>query len=258
VGEVEEGPAEWKGKRVVAGINFACRECEWCARGHDRHCPTRTVMGILGADGAFAERMKVPVANLHEVPESISDETAVFAEPLAAAYRINSQVELEPDAEVIVLGDGKLGLLCAQVQHASGRRVTLVGKHESKLKLAADAGMQTVLLGDFKPRTVDMVVEATGSEKGLEMAMSCTRPMGSLVLKSTVAAEHKVSLAPIVINELTVVGSRCGTFPPALAALSELRIDVAPMISDVFSLDEGVAAVEKASSKGTLKVLLRA
>ncbi|RMG08710.1 MAG: hypothetical protein D6731_21240 [Planctomycetota bacterium] len=258
VGEVEAGPEEWKGKRVVAGINFACRTCEWCRSGRDRHCPTRTVMGILGADGAFAERMRVPVANLHEVPDAIPDEVAVFAEPLAAAFRIEEQVSLPADAEVIVLGDGKLGLLCAQVQHARGRRVTVVGRHPKKLALAAAVGMHTAVADEFKPRQVDMVVEATGSEKGLELAMACTRPLGILVLKSTVAAEHKVSLAPVVINELQLVGSRCGSFPPALEVLAEERIDVRPMISDVFPLDRGVEAVEKAAARGTLKVLLRA
>lgn len=258
VGEVEDGPAEWIGKRVVAEINFACNACPACDRGMQRHCPTRSVMGILNADGAFAEKIAVPVANLHAVPDGLSDETAVFAEPLAAAFSIGEQVDLEPGAEVVVLGDGKLGLLCAFAQHASGAKVTLVGKHDEKLAKAAAAGIRSVHLDAFKAFQADMVVEATGSESGLALAMQTVRPRGTLVLKSTVAAEHTLSLAPLVINEISVVGSRCGLFPPALQALSEDQIDVSALISQVYALDEGLQAVEHAARAGVLKVLLKA
>ncbi len=257
VGEVEDGPPEWIGKRVVAEINYACNACPACERGMQRHCPTRSVMGILNADGAFAEKLVVPVANLHAVPEGLSDETAVFAEPLAAAFSIAEQVQLEPGAEVVVLGDGKLGLLCAFAQHAALAKVTLVGKHEEKLAKATAAGIRSVHLDDFKPFAADMVVEATGSESGLALAMQAVRPRGTLVLKSTVAAKHQVSLAPLVINEITVVGSRCGLFPPSLHCLSQDTIDVSSLISEVYSLDDGVQAVEHAARAGVLKVLLK-
>lgn len=257
VGEVLEGPSELVGQRVTCEINFACGECDACRRDMGRHCPTRTVLGILGADGAFAEEVAAPVANLRVVPEGVSDEQAVFAEPLAAAYEILEQVHVEPGARAVVLGDGKLGQLCAQVLHAAGAQVELVGKHADKLEHAGSLGMQTTLLAEFDEATAPLVVEATGSEKGLEMAMRVVAPRGTLVLKSTVAASHELSLAPLVINEVTVVGSRCGRFEPALQALAMGRVSVEPLISGTFPLEEGVAAFERARERGVLKVLLR-
>ncbi|MGH7836075.1 MAG: MDR/zinc-dependent alcohol dehydrogenase-like family protein [Candidatus Binatia bacterium] len=256
VGEVAEGPAELQNRRVVGEINFACRSCEMCARDLGRHCPNRKVMGILGADGSFAEYMEVPAVNLHLVPESVSDEEAVFTEPLAAAFEILEQIQLNPGDDVLVMGDGKLGMLCAQVLKLTGARVTVLGKHAEKLALVKKTGVRTILLNDWKPRLFDVVVEATGSEAGLKLAMSAVRPRGSLVLKSTIAGEHNVCLAPLVINEITVIGSRCGLFVPALQALAEKTVSVAPLIEKIYSLAEGLDAVTHAGTRGARKILL--
>jgi len=258
VGEVREGPAELVGKRVVGEINFACGACETCQRGIGRHCPTRSVMGILNADGCFAEYLTIPSVNLHPVPDAVEDEAAVFSEPLAAAFEILEQIHIQPAADILVLGDGKLGLLCAQVLHLAGARVRLIGKHKRKLQILRQAGIEATLLTDWRSGQADIVVEATGSVAGLSLAMATVRPRGVLVLKSTVVQQHAVSLAPLVINEVTVVGSRCGRFPPALQALARKSIVVTPLISKMFPLAEGVAAVQQAARPGELKVLLRA
>ena len=257
VGSVVEGPLELIKKRVVGEINFACGRCDYCARGLGRHCPSRSVMGILGADGAFAEFVSVPVPNLHVVSESVSDEEAVFTEPLAAAFEILEQVQLNPGDEVLVLGDGKLSFLCAQVLRLASANVALVGKHPDKLKLIKRSGVRTMLLSDWKPKQFDVVVEATGSPSGLQLAMSAVRPRGTLVLKTTIAGEHKVSLAPLVINEITVVGSRCGPFAPALDALPGKSVSVTPLIEKIYPLSEGIEAVAHAGKPGARKILLR-
>ncbi|MGH7844963.1 MAG: MDR/zinc-dependent alcohol dehydrogenase-like family protein [Candidatus Binatia bacterium] len=257
VGEVRDGPKELTGKRVVGEINFGCGECEFCNRGLGRHCPNRTVMGILGADGSFAEFVSVPVQNLHLVPGSVEDEEAVFAEPLAAAFEILEQVELDHGHEALVMGDGKLGILCAQVVKLSGARVTVLGKHREKLALVKRYGVRTILLSDWKPRQFDIVVEATGSESGLKLALSAVRPRGTLILKSTIAGAHNVSLAPLVINEITLIGSRCGLFPPALQALADRSVSVTPLIEKVYSLTEGLEGIAHAARPGSRKILLR-
>ena len=257
VGSVSEGAEAFRGKRVVGEINFGCGRCENCTRDLSRHCPNRSVMGILNADGAFAEYVAVPAANLHLVPDKVSDEEAVFTEPLAAAFEILEQVQLDPGDQVLVLGDGKLGILCAQILKLTGASVTALGKHEEKLKLIKRAGVRTILLADWQPRHFDVVVEATGAASGLELALGAVRPRGTLVLKSTIAGNHDVSLAPIVINEITVIGSRCGLFPPALEALEEKSVSVTPLIEKVYSLNDGVEAVEHASRQGARKILLR-
>ena len=257
VGTVVDGPDTLKGQRVVGEINFACGACAWCARSLQRHCPTRQVMGILNADGSFAEYLTVPIENLHVVPENVADEEAVFTEPLAAAFEILDQLLLQSDTEVVVFGDGKLGLLCAQVLHSVGARVTLVGKYAEKLALAHRKGIITRQVADWTPRPVDVVVEATGSTLGLTLAMATVRPRGTLVLKSTVAQEHTLSLAPLVINEVTVIGSRCGRFPPALQALAHKQIAVTPLIAATYPLADGIAAMNRAAEPGVLKVLLR-
>jgi threonine dehydrogenase-like Zn-dependent dehydrogenase len=256
VGVVADGPAEWRGRRVVAEINFACGGCEWCARGLGRHCPTRRVMGILRADGAFAEQVAVPVANLHAVPDGVADEAAVFVEPLAAAFEILEQVRVEPGQSCIVLGDGKLGLLAAQVLHAAGADVLAVGKHAGKLAHLARRGVRTVRLDEWVRERAALVVEATGSAAGFEMAVAATEPRGTLVLKSTVAHGAPLNLAPLVIDEITVVGSRCGPFAPALAALASGAVDVGALISARRRLRDGVAAVQQAAQPGVIKVLL--
>lgn len=257
VGEVVDGAPTFMGKRVVGEINFACDACEWCQRQLGRHCSHRQVMGILNADGSFAEYMRVPVANLHEVPENVSDDAAVFTEPLAAAFEILEQIHLRPGTEVVVLGDGKLGLLCAQVLHVAGARVSVVGKHEKKLSLLRQCGVRVVNHTVWKAQPTDVVVEATGTADGLAQAIAIVRPRGTLVLKSTVAQAHTLSLAPLVINEVTVVGSRCGPFPPALQALARQQLSVTPLIETIYTLKEGRAAVEHAAQPGVLKVLLR-
>ena len=257
VGEAVEGPAPFIGKRVVGEINFACGRCEFCRRGLGRHCAKRQVMGILGADGCFAEAVAVPARNLHLVPDGVSDEEAVFTEPLAAAFEILEQVEIDFTREVLVFGDGKLGLLCAQVVALTGARVTLVGKHPDKLRLAKAAGVRTVLLADWQSQRADIVIDATGSSSGLETALGAVRPRGTLVLKSTCAEEHRLSLAPVVINEITVIGSRCGVFPPALDALAQKKVRVAPMIEKIYPLSDALDAVAHAGRAGACKVLLR-
>ena len=257
VGEIHAGPSELMGKRVVGEINFACGKCELCLRGMARHCPTRQVMGILGADGSFAEYLAVPVANLHPVPDSVSDEEAVFTEPLAAAFEILEQIHVKPGTQAVIFGDGKLGLLCAFVLQENGARVTVVGRHDKKLELVRKAGVQGIQLSDWRPQQADLVVEATGSSTGLKVAIETVRPRATLVLKSTLAEEHANSLAPLVINEVTVVGSRCGPFPPALQALSHKHVPVSSLIEAAYPLAEGVQAVNHAAQRGALKVLLR-
>lgn len=257
VGSVSEGPKEWLGKKVVGEINFGCGDCEFCARDLSRHCPNRTVMGILNADGAFAEFVAVPVENLHLVPGSVSDEQAVFTEPLAAAFEISRQIQVSAGDEILILGDGKLGNLCAQVLRLTGAKVTALGKHEDKLKIIKRAGVRTMLLNDWKPRLFDVVVEATGSVAGLELAIGAVRPRGTLVLKSTIAAAHRVSLAPLVINEINLIGSRCGVFPDALDALAAGQVSVAPLIEEVYSLEQGLEALQHAGRRGARKILLK-
>jgi threonine dehydrogenase-like Zn-dependent dehydrogenase len=258
VGVVNEGPADLVGKRVVGEINFDCGEYDLCARDLSRHCPKRSVMGILNADGAFAEYLAVPIANLHTVPDTVTDEEAVFTEPLAAAFEILTQVQLNPGDEVLVVGDGKLGNLCAQALRLTGAKITALGRHPEKLALIKKAGVRTVLLEDWKARSFDVVVEATGSASGLELALSAIRPRGALVFKSTIADTYQLSLTPIVINEITIIGSRCGVFAPALEALEEKTVSVTPLIDKVYALDDGLDAVAHAGRRGARKILLKA
>jgi threonine dehydrogenase-like Zn-dependent dehydrogenase len=256
IGTVEQGPDAWRGRRVTAEINFACGRCDDCDRGLGRHCPHRTVMGILGQDGAFAERVAVPVANLHEVPDALSDAHAVFVEPLAAAFEILEQIRVAYSSEAVVLGDGKLGLLIAQVLKTAGVRVLLVGKHAEHLDLARGWGISASELDAWDRTPRDLVVDATGSKQGFELALEAVRPRGTLVMKTTVAEREAVNLAPLVINEITVVGSRCGPFEPALAALRDGRVQVAELVDARYPLEDGVKALERAGARAALKVLL--
>lgn len=256
VGQVESGPAPWLGERVVGEINFACGTCPACGQGLRRHCPHRTVMGILDADGAFAQRVAVPVANLHRVPDGVDDRQAVFAEPLAAAFEILEQVDVEPEMDCVVLGDGKLGLLVAQVLHQAGACVLAVGRHAEKLALLADRGIETTLQSDWRRGKADLVVEATGTADGFRAAIEATRPRGTLVLKTTVAETPEIDLAPIVINEIHVVGSRCGPFPPALGALEQDRVVVEPLVEEIFPLARADEALRHASRRGAMKTLV--
>jgi threonine dehydrogenase-like Zn-dependent dehydrogenase len=258
VGKVVEGPPEWMGKRVVGEINFGCGLCADCKRGMARHCARRTVMGILDADGALAERIEVPVENLHEVPEGVREEAAVFVEPLAAAFEVLEQIHVPPGTECTVLGDGKLGLLVAQVLHLAGARVLVVGKHPAKLALLGRRGIPTTLLDAWSKAKADIVVEATGTAAGFEAAVAATRPRGKLVLKSTVAGAATLSLAPLVVQEITVVGSRCGSFAPALRALAAGSVDVMPLVGARVPLRDAERALETAARPGMLKVLVDA
>lgn len=258
-------PHSLVGKRVVGEINAACRQagCWYCQRGMHSQCPTRTTLGILGRNGAFAEYLTLPVENLHLVPDNVSDEEAVFVEPLAANFEILEQVHLRPTESVAILGDGKMGQLAAQVLTLSGCEVMMVGKHKEKLALAEKRGVQTFLLEDPSTFTLenrrhaDVVVECTGSAQGLELALRLVRVRGRLILKSTVADKSVLNLAPIVIDEIQIQGSRCGPFPPALRALSHKLIDVQPLISATYALNDGLEAFQYASQAGVLKVLVR-
>lgn len=256
VGTVLQGPREWQGRRVVGEINFACGRCPTCAAGLPRHCPTRTVMGIQGADGAIAEQVRVPLANLHAVPDAVPDARAVFTEPLAAAFEILEQVEVARGARCLVLGDGKLGLLVAQVLADAGARVLAVGRHPEKLALVAKRGIETSLTADWRPEPFELVVEATGSADGFRAAVAATRPRGTLVLKSTLAESPQVDLAPLVIHEIRVVGSCCGPFAPALRALADESVDVEPLVSARVPLARAEEALALAAAPGRLKVLI--
>jgi alcohol dehydrogenase len=248
--------ADWIGRRVVGEINLACGRCEWCERGLARHCPTRTVLGIRHKDGCFAEHVTLPLANLHAVPESIPDERAVFVEPLAAAFEIAEQVDLGKHADVLVLGDGKLGLLAAMVLRRRGLEVTVAGRHARKLALARNVGAQTLAPHDVPARAFDLVVEATGAPDGLGRALAAVEPRGTVVLKSTFHGVAELATAPIVVDEITLVGSRCGPFAPAIAALKEGTIDPFPLVDGSYALADAPSALARAASPGVLKVLL--
>ncbi len=270
VESVHEGPGATSptyliGKRVVGEINVACHrpDCFYCQRGMPAHCPNRTTLGIVNRNGAFAEYLTLPIANLHLVPDTISDEEAVFVEPLAANFEMLEQVHINPTDSVVILGDGKMGQLAAQVLALVGCEVMMVGKHEEKLALAEKHSARTYVLDDATSftlenrRRVDVVVECSGSAQGLEMALRLVKPRGTLILKSTVSDKSTLHLAPIVIDEIRVQGSRCGPFAPALRALSQRRVDVLPLISARYSLDEGLEAFKHAEQRGALKVLVR-
>jgi threonine dehydrogenase-like Zn-dependent dehydrogenase len=255
VGLAEDGPLA--GRRVVGEINCRCWTCETCRAGRPTHCPHRTTIGINGHDGAFADYVAVPQRNLHAVPDAIPTDAAVFTEPVAAAFQIPAQIRIQRTDRIVVLGDGRLGNLCAQVLARSSDRVLVVGKHASKLALLRALGIETRLLADlsFEP-TADVVVDCTGSESGLPAALQLVRPRGTIVLKTTVAGTQTLSLAPIVIDEVTVIGSRCGPFDTALKALEAETISVLPLISKRYDLSQGVEALQEAQSRPVLKVLL--
>ena len=255
VGVAESGP--FAGRRVVGEINCACRTCETCRRGLPTHCPNRTVLGILNHDGAFADLIALPQQNLHLVPDWIPDDVAVFTEPLAAAYQVPAQLAIRRSDRIVILGDGRLGNLCAQVLATLSDDVTVVGKHPAKLALLSSMGIATTLLSDPPPeRAADIVVDCTGSATGLPTALRMVRPRGTIVLKTTVAGEQTMAWAPMVIDEVTLIGSRCGPFDQAIAALAHERVDVRSLITDRFALTDGVRALERAQDKGVLKVLL--
>lgn len=260
VEEVNSDDKSLLGKRVVAEISYGCNdpECEWCAVKNYRHCPDRHTLGIWKKDGCFAQYVTMPVNVLFEIPDNVPDEQAVFVEPLAAACEITEQLHIQPIQKVAVLGDGKLGLTTALTLFSQGLDVTLIGKHRNKLDIAQNQGVKTQLLQDTKiSNSFDVVVEATGSVSGFETSLNLVKPRGVLVLKSTIATGKELNLAPIVINEITVLGSRCGQFPPALRLLENNRIDFKPFISGIYSIDDAIEAFEANKSKETIKILIK-
>lgn len=247
------------GKRVVGEINAGCGVCEKCVTGDPRHCPTRTVLGIVGRDGAHAEFLRLPSRNLLVVPDNVTDEQAVFAEPLAAAYGITEQVEILPETKVAVIGDGKLGLLCAMSLALASQNVTIIGKHPSKIAIAEKSGVEGLLLRDVTAtmsRHYDVVVEASGSESGFATAVDLVRPRGKIVLKSTFQGTPTWAASRVVVDEITIVGSRCGRFAQALDLLKNGSINVEDLIACEYSLSNGVTAMARAAEKGVLKVVL--
>jgi threonine dehydrogenase-like Zn-dependent dehydrogenase len=257
VGEVVEADDQsWVGQRVVGEINLACGKCVWCARGLGRHCPTRTVLGIVKQPGAFREFLTLPERNLRRVPREISSEDAVFIEPLAAACEILDQVRIPRGAPVAVLGDGKLGLLASQVLHAHGAQVHQYGRHKEKLRIAEQAGVSVEIAKKLPAGKYEFVVEATGSAEGLRQAVHMTQPRGTVIMKSTVHGLVAIDSAPVIVNEITLVGSRCGRFEPALKLLKNRQVRVNAMISDVLPLKSAPRAFKEAAKSGVLKVLL--
>jgi len=258
VGEVVEADRkDLLGRRVVGEINLACRACDWCRRGMGRHCPQRTVLGIVRHPGAFREFLTLPEGNLHVLPDSLSTERAVFTEPLAAACEILEQVQFPCGSEIAVLGDGKLGLLVAQVLNAYGHKVHEYGRHREKLRIAEKAGVQTEVAGEALPEAAyQWVVDASGSAAGFQAAVRMTRPRGTIILKSTVHGMVPVDTAPVIVHEITLVGSRCGRFEPALHLLEHGIVNVEDMISGRFRLSQAPEAFARAAGKGCMKVLL--
>lgn len=258
VGEVVEADTpELVGKRVVGEINLNCAACQWCARGWGRHCPTRTVLGIVRHPGAFAEFLTLPERNLHVVPANLATDEAVFVEPVAAASEILDQVKIPAGERVAILGDGKLGILIAQVLQSSGAQVHQFGRHPEKLRISARAGVTTEIAKPPMPvAEYGYVVDATGSPEGLQQAVQMVWPLGTVVMKSTVHGMAAIDTAPVIVNELTLVGSRCGRFEPALELLASGRVRVQDMISDRLPLSDAPKAFERAAQKGVLKVLL--
>ena len=256
VGIVEKDPSgELTGKRVVGSITVYCGHCWQCRHNQTSHCLNRATIGINDRNGAFAEYITLPRSNIYCVPDSLSDAEAVLVEPLAAGMRIAEQVHIRPGDRVIVLGDGKLGLLSARILWALGHDITVVGKHADKLLAAAKLGIATSILGAFTDR-VDVVVDCTGSSKGLECALDIVRPQGTIVMKTTIAGGHNLDLSPIVVNEITLVGSRCGLFAPTLELMERHDLKLEDLIEAVYPLEQGEAAFDHARRRGSRKILL--
>jgi threonine dehydrogenase-like Zn-dependent dehydrogenase len=260
VGRVVESPrAELIGRRVAGEINVGCGACPLCKSGDSRHCPSRSVLGIKGRDGAFADYLSLPDANLFEVPDSIDDTAAVFLEPLAAALHILDAIEIDHSTQVAIVGDGKLAQLVIRSLTTTGCDITAIGKHESKLSLARVAGARAVPLSDAERErgAFDVVIDASGSASGISLAIELVKPTGTIILKSTHHGSTTLSLTPVVVNELRIAGSRCGRLGPAIEAMSRGSIDVTSLISAVASLDDGPQAFARAGEPGAMKVILR-
>ena len=257
VGVVEQGPTELINQRVVGEINAACGECFYCKKGQPTHCENRTVLGIVNRNGAFADYLTLPIKNLHSVPDTVSTDAATFTEPVAAALEIQQQISISSNHRVLVVGDGKLGQLIAQTIALTDCDLLTVGRHPEKLANLENRGIKTGFADAIKPRSFDIAIECTGNPTGFEMARQALRPRGILVLKSTYAGELIFDASALVVDEITLIGSRCGPFKPALELLAKHDIDVEPLIEAHYSLDEGLAAFETAQQQGTLKVLLQ-
>ncbi len=245
------------GNRVVGEINLGCGVCSFCRNNSSSHCSHRSVLGIMDKDGVFADYITLPLANLHTVPEHISDEEAVFTEPLAAAFEIFEQVNIKSSDRVCVLGDGKLGLLVSQTLAASNCDLTVIGHYDEKLAILGKLGIKTELSSSYEEPEFDIVVECTGSRSGIDTALNIVRPKGQIILKTTVAKNNSFNLNHIVINELSLIGSRCGPFKPAIQAIKSGAIDLSSLISNIYPLDDGLKALKYASKKGMIKVILK-
>jgi threonine dehydrogenase-like Zn-dependent dehydrogenase len=257
VGEVKQAPSnDWLGKRVVGEINIACGRCDFCRQGLENHCPSRSVLGINNKNGAFAEYLTLPLNNLHEVPEIIDDQEVVFVEPLAAALRILEQVRTDEKDGVLILGDGKLGLLAAQVIKSQTDRVACSGKHQRKLDILKNKEIKTFCGGESIEGQFDIVVEATGSKEGLKQALSLVKPRGRVVLKSTFCEDVDLDVSSIVIDEVEIIGSRCGPFSEAISVLASREIDVREMVDGDFPLAQAAEALALAQKPETIKVLI--
>ncbi len=256
VGTVLEGPPDWVGRRVVGEINVTCGECDMCRRGMRTHCRNRSVLGIQSYDGAFADVFRLPVDNLWAVPDNVPDELAVFTEPLAAACQVLEAVHIEPQARVVVIGAGKLGMLVAQVMRLTAADLVVVVRRERQRELLAGWGISAVALEDLEPGHADVVIDCTGSEPGFSTALDLVRSRGTIVLKSTYHGLATADMTRIAVNELRVIGSRCGPFGAALRLLEAGLVDPAPMIEARYSLDDAGRALEHAAGPGVFKVLL--
>lgn len=257
VGEViEADDAGWIGQRVTGEINVVCGQCEQCLNGRPTHCEKRTVLGIVNRDGTFAEFTRLPIANLHKVPPSVPDEMAVFTEPLAAALEIQEQIEIKPGDRVLLVGAGRLGQLIAQTLALTGCDLRVAARHARQKELLAARGIRIVAPEEVQRWRWDIVVEATGSPTGFDLARQAVRPRGTLVLKSTYKGEMNVNFSSIVVDEVTILGSRCGPFEPALKLMESRQVDPTVLIDDEFSLGDGLKAFERAAQPGVLKVLI--
>lgn len=257
VGEVIDAQdASWIGQRVVGEINAVCHECEQCLHGRSSHCENRTVLGIVNRNGTFAECTQLPIANLHRVPDSVPDEMAVFTEPLAAALEIQTQIQIKPGERVLLVGAGRLGQLIAQTLALTGCDLRVVARHAHQQNLLKGRGIRIISEAEIQPWRWDIVVEATGSPSGFSLARRAIRPRGTMVLKSTYKGEMSVNFSSIVVDEIKLLGSRCGPFEPALRLMESRQVDPTVLIANEFRLGEALKAFERAAETGVLKVLV--
>jgi threonine dehydrogenase-like Zn-dependent dehydrogenase len=256
VGIVEQGNESLINKRVVGEINAACGYCRFCLNGQPTHCENRSVLGIVNRNGAFADYLCLPSKNLHVVPDNVSNQVATFTEPVAAALQIQQQIKIGSSDRVLVVGDGKLGQLVAQTLALTGCDLLAIGRHKEKLVNLEVRGIKVGFVNDVKERSFDIAVECTGNDTGFDIARSALRSRGTLILKSTYAGKLSLDASALVVDEITLIGSRCGAFAPALKLLAEEKIDVKPLINASFPLSEGLAAFELAQTRGVMKVLL--